>query len=100
MTRIIGAVGASRLITATSDSADAGPGAVLIMAVLVAANSANIDVQLNNATTDTSADELVFHVLDGDTQLYDFTGFGGVYFGTGLTFDIQGAGGQVTVFAG
>lgn len=95
-----GAVGNSRLITATSDSADAGPGAVLILAIQIHANGANLDVQLNNATTDTSDDSLVYSTLDGDTLFFDYSGFGGVRFGTGLTFDIQGTGGQVTVFAG
>lgn len=91
-------IGKTRLITATSDSADAYGGGCIILAVQLSANSANLDCQLSNAVTDTGSDELVYNVLDGDCKYFDYSPIGGIPFGVGLTLDIQGSGGQVTVF--
>ena len=76
----------------TADKAAAVTGAVNIRAVQVHANGANCDVQLCNALTDTSSDELVYSALDGDTLFFDYSMLGGVAFGTGLTVDFQGTG--------
>ena len=82
----------------TADKAAAVTGAVNIRAVQVHANGANVDVQLCNALTDTSSDELVYSALDGDTLFFDYSMLGGVAFGTGLTVDLQGASGSVIIW--
>ena len=71
----------------TADKAAAVTGQVIIYGVQVSANGNNADVELCDALTDGSEDDLVFNVLDGDTRLFDYTPFGGVVFNTGLTVD-------------
>ncbi len=76
----------------TADKAAVITGNCRIYAVQVHSNGANVDVQLCNALTDTSSDELVYSALDGDTLFFDYVPLGGVQFGTGLTLDLQGTG--------
>ena len=73
--------------THTADKAAAVTGAVVIYGVQVSANGNNADVELCDALTDGSEDDLVFNILDGDSRLFDYTPFGGVMFATGLTVD-------------
>lgn len=71
----------------TSDSADAFTGVIKIMAVQISANGGNVDVELVDATTDDSSDDLTYHVLDGETKKWSYVDLGGVVFGTALTVD-------------
>ena len=73
--------------THTADKAAAVTGQVVIYGVQVSCNGNNADVELCDAVTDTSSDELTYNVLDGDSKLFDYTPFGGVVFNTGLTVD-------------
>ncbi len=74
----------------TSDKAASVTGQVVIYAVQVHANGAVADVELCDALTDGSEDNLMYSVLDGDDPpLHDYTSVGGVVFNTGLTVDIS-----------
>ena len=72
--------------------------ACVIYAVLVHADGAQADVDLIDAATDTGADDLEFSQTDGDSQLFDFTGLGGVAFATGLSITLAGTGASVTIW--
>ncbi len=72
----------------TSDKAAAAAVPVVIYAVQISANGGNVDVELCNAATDGSEDDLVYHILDGDSRLFDYTGLGGIAFGVALTVDM------------
>lgn len=82
----------------TADKAAAVSGAVVIYAVQVLGGSAATTVQLCDALTDTSSDELVYAQVVNDSRLFDYSSFGGVYFATGLTVDIQTTGGAVIIW--
>ena len=72
----------------TSDKAASVTGQVVVYAVQINANGGNVDVELCDALTDGSEDNLMYSVLDGaDPPLYDYTSVGGVIFNTGLTVD-------------
>lgn len=71
----------------TNDKAAAVTGAVIIYMVQISANGGNVDVELCDALTDGSEDDLTYNVLDGATFIADYTSIGGVLFGTGLTVD-------------
>lgn len=83
----------------TADKAAAVTGALNIRAVQVLAGSgAACNVELCDALTDTSSDQLVFVQLANTSELYDYSMLGGVAFRTGLTVDITGAGGAVIIW--
>ena len=82
----------------TADKAAAVTGAVRIMMVQAHADGAQADIQLCDALTDTSSDELVYSLVDGDTRLFDYTPVGGVQFETGLTVDITGTGAKAIIW--
>ncbi len=82
----------------TADKAAAVTGAVMIYAVQVHANGANADIELCDALTDTSSDELSYSMLDGDTRLFNYKSLGGVAFATGLTVDVTGTGANVVIW--
>ena len=74
----------------TSDKAASVTGQVVVYAVQVHANGAVADVELCDALTDGSEDDLMYSVLDGaDPPLYEYTDVGGVLFKAGLTIDIS-----------
>ena len=79
-----------RRLRFTADSAAAVTGAVLIWAVQISCNGGVADVEFVNALTDTSSDELTFHLLDGTSLFFDYSKLGGVAFDAGLTVDISG----------
>ncbi len=81
------------------DKAAAFTGQLVIYAVMIAANGANADIELCDALTVTSSDELSFNILDGDTAMFDFTPLGGVIFNTGLSTDITGSGARVWIWS-
>ena len=82
----------------TADKAAVITGQCVIYAVQVHANGATADIELCDALTDTSSDELSYSVLDGDTRFFDYTNFGGVIFNTGLTADVTGTGANVVIW--
>lgn len=82
----------------TADKAAVVTGAVRIMMVQAHADGAQADIQLCDALTDTSSDELIYSLVDGDTKLYDYTPVGGVQFETGLTVDVNGTGAKVIIW--
>ena len=71
-----------------ADKAAAITGACIIYAVQIHADGDNCDLELSDALTDTSSDELSLATLDGDTLFVDYSSLGGVLFKTGLTVDI------------
>jgi len=83
----------------TADKAAAVTGKCVIYAVRVAANGANADIELCDALTDTSSDELSYNVLDGDCVFEDYSALGGVAFSTGLTVDVTGTGARIWIFS-
>lgn len=82
----------------TADKAAVVTGVVVIYAVQVHANGANADVELVDAITNTSSDELMYSVLDGDAKFFDYTPLGGVLFNTGLSLDVTGTGATVFIW--
>ena len=82
----------------TADKAAAVTGAVVIYAVQVHANGANADIELCDALTDGSEDDLTYSAVDGDTLFFDYTTLGGVMFETGLTVDVTGTGANVVIW--
>ena len=81
-----------------ADKAASYTGQLVIYAVQVHANGATADVELCDATTDGSEDNLSYSVLDGDTRFFDYTNFGGVIFNTALTVDVTGTGASVVLW--
>lgn len=87
-----------RSLTATSDAEAIVSGASVLIGVLVSATAGGaLALQICNALTDGSEDDIVISQLDGTTDLYSFADFGGVPMNVGVTLDIQGTG-QVTIF--
>ncbi|GAG03712.1 unnamed protein product [marine sediment metagenome] len=82
----------------TADKAAAVTGPVVVYAVQVHANGADGDVELCDALTDTSSDELSYSALNGDTLFFDYEPLGGVAFVTGLTVDVTGTGANVVIW--
>jgi len=82
----------------TADKAASYTGQLVIYAVQVHANGADGDVELCDAVTNTSSDELSYSALDGDTLFFDYTPFGGVVFNTGLSIDVTGTGVSVILW--
>lgn len=82
----------------TADKAAAVTGQVVIYAVQVHANGATADIELCDALTDGSEDDLSYSALDGDTLFFDYTTLGGVIFNTGLTVDVTGTGANVVIW--
>ena len=82
----------------TADKAAAVSGAVIIYAVQILGGSAATTVQLVDALTDTSSDELMYAAVINDSILFDYSHLGGVAFSTGLTVDIQTTGGAVIIW--
>ena len=82
----------------TADKAAAVTGALVIYAVQVHANGANADIELCDALTDGSEDDLSYSMLDGDTRLFNYESLGGVAFTTGLTVDVTGTGANVIIW--
>jgi len=80
-------LGARRRLRVTSDSAALVTGSVIVSGVMISANGGNVDCEILDQLTDTSSDDLTFHVLDGETKLWDFTSFGGILFSLGITVD-------------
>lgn len=78
-----------RRLRVTSDSANLVPGSHRIMAVQISCNGGVADVEFCFAATDTSSDELTFHLLDGTSLFYDYTNLGGIA-ASALTVDISG----------
>ncbi len=82
----------------TATKAAVVTGAVRIYAVQVHANGATGDVELCDALTNTSSDELSYSALDGDTLFFDYASLGGIQFNTGLTVDVTGVGASVVLW--
>ncbi|GAG44681.1 unnamed protein product [marine sediment metagenome] len=82
----------------TADKAASVTGAVMIYAVQVHANGGDADIELCDALTDTSSDELSYSALNGDTLFFDYEPLGGVAFVTGLTVDVTGTGASVIIW--
>lgn len=81
-----------------ADKAAAVSGQVVIYAVQVHSNGANADIELCDALTNTSSDELMYSVLDGDAKFFDYTPLGGVLFNTGLSIDVTGSGATIFIW--
>lgn len=83
----------------TADKAAAVTGQVVIYAVQVHANGGTADIELCDALTDGSEDNLMYSALDGaDPPIFDYTPLGGVVFNTGLTVDVTGTGATVFIW--
>jgi len=82
----------------TADKAAAVTGQVVIYAVQVHANGANADIELCDALTDGSEDDLIYSALDSTTFFADYTNIGGVIFNTGLTVDVTGTAASVIIW--
>lgn len=78
-----------RRLRYTSDQAAAVTGSVIIQGVQASANGGVCDIEILDALTDTSSDELTYHLLDGTSLFFDYSPFG-VQFETGITVDISG----------
>lgn len=79
-----------RRLRYTADEIAAVTGSFLLMAIQISADGGVLDVELCDALTDTSSDELTFHLPDGVSLFFDYSELGGVQFETGLTVDISG----------
>ena len=81
----------------TATKAGVSTTAIVIYAVMIKANGGDVDVQIMDAVTDGGEDELDYSVLNGDTRFFDYSGLGGIAFGTAMSLTTT-SNGTITVW--